>query len=248
MLQRGRPKFYRLAASLTNDDALMYPATMRLVRLNGRRTESIICSSITVMHVGEAMLKDVVRLVILQEEEKTMSPNAQGLGLKANLVEFHCVHQLEWRNVRNFEISDCFGAFYFMQHTEHAESYRREVLKEFKTNGASSTKRLGESELTPRKYVTRKFDRTLALSVHFLNFQLWNTDSCTLAILMRSDVQPGDLPAEDGHSTITNDISSYQAIGTAAARTWDMCGKGLKSPGWATAGKWEILSHMMNQV
>lgn len=53
---------------------------------------------------------------------------------------------------------------------------------------------------------------------------------------MRSEVHPGDLPAEDDESSFTNDVSSYQAIGTAAARTYDMCAKGLKSPGWATVG------------
>ncbi|KAL8801738.1 MAG: hypothetical protein Q9182_004277 [Xanthomendoza sp. 2 TL-2023] len=140
-------------------------------------------------------------------------PNAQDLSLKVGAVDFHCVHQPEWRNVRGFEVQDCFGAFYFMQHTENVNPYRPEVLKEFKTRDALPLKQLGVPELTPRKYVAH---------------------SCTLAILVRSDVRPGDLPAADDQPSIANDISSYQAISSAAGRTWDMCGKGLKSPGWAT--------------
>ncbi|KAL8657548.1 MAG: hypothetical protein Q9226_001808 [Calogaya cf. arnoldii] len=47
----------------------------------------------------------------------------------------------------------------------------------------------------------------------------------------------GDLPAEEGRSIITNDVSSFRTIVTAASVVYDMCGKPLKSPGWATVGQ-----------
>lgn len=80
------------------------------------------------------------------------SPNA--LSLKTdNLVEFHCVHERQWTDVRYFQVKDCFGAMYFMLHAEGAEPWKPEVLMEFKTRGAASTKPFGEPLITPRKYV-----------------------------------------------------------------------------------------------
>ena len=61
--------------------------------------------------------------------------------------------------------------------------------------------------------------------------------TCTLAILMRSEVPAGVLPAEDGRSTVTNEVSSFREMGQAASVVYDMCGKSLKSPGWATVGE-----------
>ena len=54
---------------------------------------------------------------------------------------------------------------------------------------------------------------------------------------MRSDVQPGDLPREDGHSLIVSDISSYDDIARAAGAVYDQCCKApLRVPGWAQIG------------
>ena len=63
-----------------------------------------------------------------------------------------------------------------------------------------------------------------------------NSDECTVAILLRSDVHQGDLPGEIGHSSITSDVSSYNSISAAARAVYDYCGKGLRSPGWAQVG------------
>ncbi len=62
--------------------------------------------------------------------------------------------------------------------------------------------------------------------------------TCTLAILMRVEARPGDLPGEDDRSTITNDVSSFRTLGYVASKIYDMCGKPLKSPGWATVGEY----------
>ncbi|KAL9012518.1 MAG: hypothetical protein Q9173_002731 [Seirophora scorigena] len=65
-------------------------------------------------------------------------------------------------------------------------------------------------------------------------------DECTLAILMRSDVYPGDLPREDGRSAVLSDETSYLAIVSAAQNVWDYCGKVLRVPGWAQVAELDV--------
>ncbi|KAL8727165.1 MAG: hypothetical protein Q9166_006202 [cf. Caloplaca sp. 2 TL-2023] len=171
------------------------------------------------------------------------SPNSYDLSVNASQVDFHCVHQPQWRDIEYFNIRDCFGAIYFMQYTEGVDPVGPEVLKEFKTRSAASVRELGEPVLTPRKYVTRKLYTLLNVRASGRYSDRRNndeSDSCTLAVLMRSEARPGDLPAEEDRSTLSNDVSSYETLATAAGRIWDMCGKGLKSPGWATVGKFSI--------
>ena len=62
-------------------------------------------------------------------------------------------------------------------------------------------------------------------------------DECTLAILMRSDVDPDDLPNDEVHSLVLRDVSSYEDIAHAAEAVYNICGKGLRVPGWAQIGK-----------
>ena len=55
---------------------------------------------------------------------------------------------------------------------------------------------------------------------------------------MRSDTHPGDLPREDGRSSIVSDISSYDDIAQAAAAVYNYCCKApLRVPGWAQIGR-----------
>ncbi|KAL8993301.1 MAG: hypothetical protein Q9169_006450 [Polycauliona sp. 2 TL-2023] len=145
-------------------------------------------------------------------------PESQNLTAEFDVTNFHCVHSPEWRDIgKYFDISDCFGTLWMMQHVEGVNPFEPEIRREFKTCTAPSNLPPGDSVLTPRKYVV---------------------GTCTLAILMRAETRPGDLPAEEGRSTITNDVSSFKTIGRAAGMIWDMCGKRpLQSPGWATIGQ-----------
>ena len=55
---------------------------------------------------------------------------------------------------------------------------------------------------------------------------------------MRSDVHLGDLPGEDEHSSLVNDISSYDDVARAAVAVYNYCCKPpLRVPGWAQIGK-----------
>ncbi|KAL8856530.1 MAG: hypothetical protein Q9178_006845 [Gyalolechia marmorata] len=148
--------------------------------------------------------------------DNPLLPDSLSLLANPNQVDFHCVHQPQWRDIKFFEIGDCFGAFYMMQYMEGVDPFGPEVRKEFKTRSAQSLQPPGAAVEVPRKYVT---------------------GTCTLAILMRSEVPPGVLPAEDGRSTATNEVSSFREMGKAASLVYDMCGKSLKSPGWATVGE-----------
>ena len=64
-----------------------------------------------------------------------------------------------------------------------------------------------------------------------------NLDSCTLAILLRSEVHPADLPGQEGHSDVVSDVASYHDITEAADMVYALCGKDLRAPGWAVVGK-----------
>ncbi|KAL8710638.1 MAG: hypothetical protein Q9220_004862 [cf. Caloplaca sp. 1 TL-2023] len=117
-----------------------------------------------------------------------------------------------------WEYRDCFSAIRFMEYTEGVFPRYDEVSKEFISARTSppppppSSKQYGEPVVTPRKYV-----------VH----------GCTLAILVRSDVHPGDLPSEGSRSAYVGDVSSYKEIAQVGDVIYNMCGKGLKSSGWA---------------
>lgn len=54
---------------------------------------------------------------------------------------------------------------------------------------------------------------------------------------MRSAMHPGDLPGEDYRSSVVSDVSSFEAIMEAADFVYALCGKALRSPGWAEVGK-----------
>ncbi|KAI4087014.1 MAG: hypothetical protein LQ339_008969 [Xanthoria mediterranea] len=143
-------------------------------------------------------------------------PQSQNFSANPEATDLHCVHTPQWWDRRAFDIGDCFGTFYMMQYNEGVDPYAPVVRKEFQTRSASSNLPPGEAVLTPRKYVV---------------------GTCTLAILMRVEARPGDLPGEDDRSTITNDVSSFRTLGYVASKIYDKCGKPLKSPGWATVGE-----------
>ncbi|KAL8849324.1 MAG: hypothetical protein Q9221_005675 [Calogaya cf. arnoldii] len=162
-------------------------------------------------------------------------PKPPTLAADPNTVNFHCVHSSQWRDNTRLFVGDCFDAYYMMAYSEGVDPYRPEVRKEFKTRSAPSAQPAGVAIDLPRKYVAGKFITCSVVLATKFEFDI--TGSCTVAILMRAEVQPGDLPAEDGRSIITNDVSSFRTITTAASVVYDMCGKSLKSPGWATVGK-----------
>ncbi len=54
---------------------------------------------------------------------------------------------------------------------------------------------------------------------------------------MRSEFHPGDLPHEDGRSSITTDVSSFRAISEAADVVFFACVKQLHGSGWAEVGE-----------
>ncbi|KAI4269729.1 MAG: hypothetical protein LQ337_007111 [Flavoplaca oasis] len=143
-------------------------------------------------------------------------PGLPHVPTETNFLDFHCAHSPQWKDTRLFDIGDCFGTFHMMLDAEGVEPFAREVRKEFKTRKARSNLPPGDAVLTPRKYVV---------------------GTCTLAILMRVEVRPEDFPAVDGRSTITNDVSSFKSIAHAASLIYDLCGKPLKSPGWASLGE-----------
>ncbi|KAL8921370.1 MAG: hypothetical protein Q9172_004063 [Xanthocarpia lactea] len=160
--------------------------------------------------------------------DNPLLPDSLSLLANPNQLDFHCVHEPQWRDIKFFEIGDCFGAFYMMQYTEGVDPFGPEVRKEFKIRSAHSLQPPGAAVEVPRKYVTGCSELRHAFDV---------IGTCTLAILMRSEVPPGVLPAEDGRSTVTNEVSSFREMGKAASVVYDMCGKPLKSPGWATVGE-----------
>lgn len=139
-------------------------------------------------------------------------------NMGVNDVEYHCANDLSWTKDRffKFRYGDCFGAMYFMLHQENVPTLGPAVSKEFISRRASPSRRHGEPIMTPRKYTI---------------------DDCTMAILLRSDIREGDLPGEQGRSTILSDVTSYKAVFAAAGATYDYCGKGLHLPGWAQIGE-----------
>ena len=54
---------------------------------------------------------------------------------------------------------------------------------------------------------------------------------------MRSEVYPGDLPDEDGRSSVVRDVDTFDDIYAAGHKIWNDCGKRLHSVGWAEIGK-----------
>ncbi|KAL8951036.1 MAG: hypothetical protein Q9222_002961 [Ikaeria aurantiellina] len=158
------------------------------------------------------------------------------------MADFHCVHADSWRT-RLFEYGDCFSAIRFMEYTEGVFPHFDDVSKEFiSTRASRPSRQFGEPIVTPRKYVVRKSE----LSVSYLprgaqrkliGLFLHLVDTCTLAILMRSDTHPGDLPWEGSRSPIISDISSYKEIAQVGDVIYNMCGKGLRSSGWASTGQ-----------
>ena len=81
-------------------------------------------------------------------------PDPLSLLANPNQLDFHCVHHPQWRDIKFFEIGDCFGAFYMMQYTECVDPFGPEVRKEFKTRSAHSLLPPGAAIEVPRKYVT----------------------------------------------------------------------------------------------
>lgn len=74
-------------------------------------------------------------------------------------------------------------------------------------------------------------------------------DECTLAILMRSDVHPGDLPKETGRSTIKSDTSSYKEIASAAFAVYDYCAiRKPRVPGWAQVGRFLLAHSILDEL
>ncbi|KAL8726106.1 MAG: hypothetical protein Q9181_006173, partial [Wetmoreana brouardii] len=74
-----------------------------------------------------------------------------------NEIEFHCSYDRNWTDAHPyFDIKDCLGTIYYMMFEEGTTPGGAEVPKLFVARQTPSASRLGEPQLTPRKYSPSK--------------------------------------------------------------------------------------------
>lgn len=175
------------------------------------------------------------------------NPNST-LSVSGDAVDFRCSHDKTWVDTRFFEVKQCYVAIMFMMHEEGIDptpSGDPPKREEFIAQNARPQQGSSGALLTPRKYTARKqaldvpSPCTQAVIMSSSSAKHWPRilDECTLAILMRSDVYPGDLPRGEGHALFERDVSSFEDIANAALAVFDFCGRSLRVPGWASVGK-----------
>jgi len=170
-----------------------------------------------------------------------------------NTVDSHCSHESSWTDTSLFDHRDCIAAIRYMMFTEMSDPFHGSKPREFLTQQAPSSGHLGQPLVTPRKYVTRESMRLPNAHLQFSHLpsivscraesKSSLSESCTLAIIMRSDIHKGDLPHEEAHSSIASDVSSFRAINEAADVVFFACAKKLHGSGWAEVGEFYDCDH-----
>lgn len=132
-------------------------------------------------------------------------------------IDVHCVHEDTWGNsFEAFNLEDCPAAISSIEAAEDLDPMRAAVPKEFITRKGVPHGSHGDPIMTPRKY---------------------DSGECTASIVMVSEVHSSDFPGAIEPSQLTSDVSSFRLVESAASEVYEICGKGMRVPGWAQIGK-----------